>query len=63
MPFASFNNLAIEADKQTDGLMHGGSESRQDAYGNRLKKQVKKLTDDKVCSCKCGKNCKCKCKS
>lgn len=58
MPFANFNNLAIEADKQNGGLMHGGSESRQDAYGNRMKKQVKKLTEDKVC--KCGKNCKCK---
>ena len=58
MPFANFNNLAIEADKQNGGLMHGGSEIRQDAYGNRMKKQVKKLTEDKVC--KCGKNCKCK---
>lgn len=60
MPFANFNNLAIEADKQTDGLMQGGSESRQDAYGNRLKKQVRKLSQDKVC--KCDRNCKCKCK-
>lgn len=69
MAFSNFNNLAIEADKQTDGLMHNGSESRQDAYGNRLKKQVKKLTQDNkinVDICKCGKNCKkreCRCKN
>lgn len=61
MPFANFNNLAIEADKQDGGLIHGGAENRQDAYGNRLRKQVKKLTKDNII-CKCGKNCKCKCK-
>lgn len=62
MPFANFNNLAIESDKQTDGLMHGGSESRQDAYGNRLKKQVKMLTKEKVVECKRCKCLNCSCK-
>lgn len=62
IPFANFNNLAIEADKQTDGLMFGGSESRQDAYKNRLKAQSKALATDAPCKnggCE-RKNCRCR---
>lgn len=62
IPFANFNNLAIESDKQTDGLMHGGSESRQDAYGNRLKKQAKMISSDKVVECKRCKCLNCSCR-
>lgn len=44
------NNLMIMADK-TDGFSANGDETRQDAYGNRLKAQTKRLVNQEWCPC------------
>jgi hypothetical protein len=63
MPFASFNNLAIEDGKANDRFSPGGGETRQDPYLNLLKNKVKHLSKKNENKCKCSKsnkNCRCK---
>jgi hypothetical protein len=72
MPFASFNNLAIEDGKANDRFAPGGGETRQDPYLNLLKNKAKRLAkeNDTYCDCcdsvatecKCGDDCNCSCK-
>ncbi len=72
MPFASFNNLAIEDGKANDRFAPGGGETRQDPYLNLLKNKAKRLAkeNDTYCDCcdsvatecKCGDDCSCSCK-
>lgn len=58
IPFENFNNLVQT--KPNDRFSGDGDESRQDAYGNRLKEHTKHLVKKCKCeNCKC-KNCKCK---
>jgi hypothetical protein len=62
-------NLMIMADKTND-FSANGDETRQDAYGNRLKAQARRLATKDVCSCcdnskaecDCDDNCDCDCK-
>ena len=62
-------NLMIMADKTND-FSANGDETRQDAYGNRLKAQAKRLATKEGCSCcdnskaecDCDDNCECNCK-
>ena len=72
MPFASFNNLAIEDGKGNDRFASGGGETRQDPYTNLLKNKTKRLAkesntycdccDSIATECKCGDDCTCSCK-
>lgn len=72
MPFASFNNLAIEDGKANDRFAPGGGETRQDPYANLLKNKAKRLAkesntycdccDSIISECKCGDDCTCSCK-
>jgi hypothetical protein len=71
MPFASFNNLAIEADKANDRFASSGGETRQDPYNKSLRNKAKLLSNEDVyCDCcktianecECGDNCTCGCK-
>jgi hypothetical protein len=72
MPFASFNNLAIEDGKANDRFAPGGGETRQDPYNNLLKNKAKRLAkenntycdccDSVATECKCGDDCTCSCK-
>lgn len=69
MPFASFNNLAIQSDK-SDRFTSGGDETRQDSYNIQLKNKAKHLQKENYCDCcdslesecVCGDNCKCSCR-
>jgi hypothetical protein len=62
-------NLMIMADKTND-FSANGDETRQDAYGNRLKAQAKRLGNEEWCpccdntkaECDCDDSCECKCK-
>jgi hypothetical protein len=62
-------NLMIMADKTND-FSANGDETRQDAYGNRLKAQAKRLGNEEWCpccdntkaECSCDDSCECKCK-
>lgn len=62
-------NLMIMADKTND-FSANGDETRQDAYGNRLKAQAKRLGNQEWCpccdnikaECDCDDRCDCKCK-
>ena len=62
-------NLMIMADKTND-FSANGDETRQDAYGNRLKAQAKRLGNQEYCpccdntkaECTCDDSCECKCK-
>ena len=72
MPFASFNNLAIEDGKANDRFASGGGETRQDPYLNLLKNKAKRLAkenntycdccDSLATECKCGDACACSCR-
>jgi hypothetical protein len=72
MPFASFNNLAIEDGKANDRFASGGGETRQDPYLNLLKNKTKRLAkesntycdccDSIETECECGDSCTCNCR-
>jgi hypothetical protein len=44
IPFADFNNIITQSNGVTGNFSPGGSEDRQDTFGDRLKKQSKYLT-------------------